>query len=62
MIEKYDADGVIYKALSQRSQIRKEFIRFDTLQEFFEGKLNLDRSSIFSLLRILRKFARKNEL
>ena len=30
VIEKYDADGVIYKALSQRSQIRKEFIRFDT--------------------------------
>ena len=30
VIEKYDSDGVIYKALSQRSEIRKEFKRFDT--------------------------------
>ena len=30
VIEKYDTDGIIYKALSQRSEIRKEFKRFDT--------------------------------
>ena len=29
VIEKYDTEGTIYKALSQRSQIRKEFQRFD---------------------------------
>ena len=29
MIEKYDTDGIIYKALSQRSKIRKEFQQYD---------------------------------
>ena len=29
IIEKHDTDGIIYKALSQRSQIRKEFQRYD---------------------------------
>ena len=29
VIEKHDTDGVIYKALSQRSKIREEFERYD---------------------------------
>ena len=29
VIEKHDTDGIIYKALSQRSKIRQDFERFD---------------------------------
>ena len=29
IIEKYDTEGIIYKALSQRSQIRKDFEQYD---------------------------------
>ena len=29
IIEQYDTDGIIYKALSQRSEIRKEFEKYD---------------------------------
>ena len=29
IIDKHDTDGIIYKALSQRSQIRKDFERYD---------------------------------
>ena len=29
VIQRYDTDGIIYKALSQRSQIRKDFERYD---------------------------------
>ena len=37
IFEKYNTQGVIYKALSQRSQIRKEFERFDTDNNGFIG-------------------------
>ena len=30
IIEQYDTDGVIYKALSQRLEIRQEFQKYDT--------------------------------
>ena len=29
VIERFDTDGIIYKALSQRSKIRQEFLRYD---------------------------------
>ena len=29
IIEKYDTDGIIYKALSQRSKIREDFKKYD---------------------------------
>ena len=30
IIDKYDTDGVMYRALSQRSEIRREFEKYDT--------------------------------
>ena len=59
-IEKYDANGIIYKALSQRSQIRKEFERFDTDNSGFITKDELveivnDRTGILVSEKVLER-------
>ena len=63
IIEKFDTDGVIYKALSQRSLIRKEFQQYDTDNSGFITKDELvevvnDRTGILvsesHLQRMLR--------
>ena len=38
VLEHYDTDGIIYKALSQRSEIRKDFERYDTDKSGFITK------------------------
>ena len=58
VIEKYDANGIIYKALSQRSQIRREFERFDTDKSGFITKDELveivnDRTGILVSEKVL---------
>ena len=60
VIEKYDANGIIYKALSQRSEIRKEFERFDTDNSGFITKDELveivnDRTGILVSEKVLER-------